>query len=170
MHPDMLPPKRLTIYVFSANRNFSVNHCHMVFATDHTGGRFVPQTPAPQPANTTTPPAALPPTVPPLPPLPAQEREQDEVAVCHGERWYSPPAGQMPALMEVPPRQWYVRDQFGNKIYNGSGPEMSRLDAWLMMWGKENLNSFIRNTSDELIRKGKDPIDLVEGIKFQGLM
>ena len=35
MLPGMLPPKTLVIYIEIANRNFSINHCHLVFAAGH---------------------------------------------------------------------------------------------------------------------------------------
>ena len=59
------------------------------------------------------------------------------VADCHGVNWYD--SKDVIDLYEIPSLQWKFTNQFGNTVYPNSGVWMSRLDAWLMMYGNKNL-------------------------------
>ena len=74
------------------------------------------------PVNDTPPPTTSTPTV---------------VADCHGVKWYD--YKYLIDLDEVTPLQRKFTNQFSNPLYPNSGVCMSRLDDWLMMYGKKNL-------------------------------
>ena len=93
-------------------------------------------TPPPQnfPVPDTTPPlqhAPVPDMAPPNTSTPMV------VADCHGVKWYD--YEYVIDLDEVPSLQWKFTNQFGDASYPNSGVWISRLDAWLMMYGKTNL-------------------------------
>ena len=48
---------------------------------------------------------------------------------------------------------------------------MTRLDAWLMMYGKRTLASFFDNTNLDLLRRGRSTFkDMAKELRFQGVV
>ena len=48
---------------------------------------------------------------------------------------------------------------------------MARLDAWLMIYGKQIFSSFFGNTNLEILRQGRIPFkDMDEALQFQGVL
>ena len=48
---------------------------------------------------------------------------------------------------------------------------MFRLDAWLIMYGKNTFASFFDNTNLKLLSRGRDPFkDISESLRFQGVV
>ena len=58
------------------------------------------------------------------------------VADCHGAKWYN--SKDVIDLDEVPSLQWEFTNQFVDPVYPNSGIWISRLGAWLMMYGKKH--------------------------------
>ena len=90
------------------------------------------------------------------------------VADCHGVKWYN--SKDIIDLDEVPSFQWKFTNQFGDPFYPNSGVCMSRLDAWLIMYGKK-IASFFDNTNLELRRQGRSTFkDMYKAFRFQGVL
>ena len=91
------------------------------------------------------------------------------VADYHGVKWYD--SEHVTDLYEVPSLQWKFTNQFGDTVYPNYGVCMSRLDAWLMMYGKKTFASLFDNTNLELLRRGRSTFkDMDEALRFQGVV
>ena len=91
------------------------------------------------------------------------------VADCHGVKWYN--YEDVIYLDEFPSLQWKSINQFGDPFYPKYGVWMSRLDAWLIMYGKKTFASLFDNTNLELIRKGRSAFkDMAKALQFQGVV
>ena len=76
------------------------------------------------------------------------------VADCHGVKWYN--YEDVIYLDEFPSLQWKSINQFGDPFYPKYGVWMSRLDAWLIMYGKKTFASFFDNANLELLWQGRN--------------
>ena len=72
----------------------------------------------------------------------------------HGVKWYN--SEDVIDLDEVPSLQWEFTNKFGDDVYPNYGVWMSRIDSWLMIYGKK-IASFFDNTKLELLRRGRNP-------------
>ena len=87
------------------------------------------------------------------------------------QKWYHPNG--KPIMMDpVRPVKWSVTDSFGDDYYPGCGrPALSKLNAWLLMYGDTCIDAFVDYTNLELRKRGEAPFaDLGEAIRFQGIM
>ena len=95
----------------------------------------------------------------------------NEATPKNNQKWYHPNG--KPIVMDpVKPVKWSVTDSFGNVYYPGCAqPPLSKLNAWMLMYGDTCLNAFVDCTNIELKKRGEDPFtDLGEAIRFQGIM
>ena len=67
------------------------------------------------------------------------------VADFHVVKWYNSEV--VIDLDKIPSLQWKFTNQFGNKVYPDSGVWMSRIDSWLMMYGKKYLLLYLTKTT-----------------------
>jgi len=104
---------------------------------------------------------------PQLPPL-----DHTTDIICHGKVWTSVENNSLkvPAVKEVRFRQWYVVDQFGNRICPGSDWNGSRLDAFMLMFPPQQLTLMVREMNIQLRRKRKKEINSSELLKFFGVI
>ena len=70
---------------------------------------------------------------------------------CHGVKWYD--YEDVIDLDEAPSLQWKFNNQFGDPFFPNSGFFVSRLDAWLMMYGGKYLLLYL--TTPNWVCSGK---------------
>ena len=91
------------------------------------------------------------------------------VADCHGVKWKK--YKDLIDLYEFPSLQWNFTNQFGDPVYPKSSVCMSRIDAWLMMYGKKQLLlSLATPTVSFSCEAGTNFNDMAEALRFQGVM
>ena len=132
------------------------------------------------PATITVPIAPIEP--PPAPQLPTtstgdsttedelSQRGSAPVATCHGRDWYTADTDTTRKMKKVPLRQWAVKDAFGEKVYPGTNRNLSRLDAFMMLFPREQFNAMIEMTNRNLAKEGLDQTTLGELVKFIGVI
>ena len=91
----------------------------------------------------------------------------------NGQLWYKP-KDNMPIYIDDGAQkvQWSVEDRAGTKHSPGSKRKpMTKLQAWLMMYGSDAMESFFSNTNAQLKERNyKEMTSYSEAIKFQGIM
>jgi hypothetical protein len=94
------------------------------------------------------------------------------VATVHEQEWFKPGQGGPIKLKKVPPRQWKVKNQFGDEVYPNSPASlrMSRLDFFLLMFPEDQLTEMIVLTNRELRKRGAPDLCLAELLKFFGIL
>ena len=70
----------------------------------------------------------------------------------HGVKWCD--SKDLIDIDEVPSLQWKFTNKLVDPLYPNSGVWMSRIDAWLVIYGKK-IASFFDNTNCELPRRGR---------------
>ena len=87
------------------------------------------------------------------------------------QKWYHP-NGKPIVMDNVPTVKWSATDRFGNVYHPTCGLlAMSKLEAWMMMYGDACLNAFYNFTNIELKNKHERPFEnLGEAIRFMGVM
>ena len=70
---------------------------------------------------------------------------------CHGTKWYNPGSAVI-NIGDLNEKQWKVTNIFGEDIYPGSGHYMSRLEAWLLLYGRKNFDNFYNLTNAQLLK------------------
>ena len=73
-------------------------------------------------------------------------------------------------MKKAPIRQWAVKDAFGEKVYPGTNGNLSRLDAFMMMFPREQFNAMIAMTNSNLDKEGLARTTLGELVKFIGII
>ena len=94
------------------------------------------------------------------------------VTEVHGKCWYKPVESTNATpikLPTTPTMKFEVWNPFDEDVYPGLGHVYSRLDAHILMWGKESLDAGVELTLAELVRPGKPPTNCGKFVKFQGL-
>ena len=107
-----------------------------VYANPHTQN-----VPVPDPTSPTQNAPVPDPTPPPTPVAPVTDTTSPTTSTptvvddCHGVKWYD--SEDVIDLDEVPSLQWKFTNKFDYAVYPNSGVWMSRIDAWLMIYGKK---------------------------------
>ena len=114
------------------------------------------------------------------PPLTANESRTNvpvrptRVHACeaHGRKWYTTTDEDLTHFKTTVPRQWYMTDNFGNKIHPGTaeGEALTRLDAFRITFPIEQMKLMITLTNIQLHKKKKQPITEGEMVKFFGTL
>ena len=92
------------------------------------------------------------------------------VATCHGREWFTADTDATRKMKKVPIRQWAVKDAFGEKVYPGTNRNLSRLDAFMMMFPQQHLNDMIEMANSNLDREGLARTTMGELVKFFGII
>ena len=141
-----------------------------IYANHHTQNSPVPY-PNPTPKHSPVPDPTPPPTyVAPVPDTPSHTTSTLTVVVdFHGVKWYD--SEDVIDLDEVPSLQWNFTNKFGDPVYPNSSVWMSRIDAWLMMYGEKYLILSLTNTNLDLLKQGTRSFkDMAKALRFQGVV
>jgi hypothetical protein len=94
------------------------------------------------------------------------------ITQAHGRKWYVATDEAMRGFRKTQFRQWYVYDNFGEKVHPGTevGRKLTRLDAFRIMFPVDQMRLMIRLTNDELEKRRKKLITEGEMVKFFGTM
>ena len=91
----------------------------------------------------------------------------------NGQEWYKPEKNKPIFINEgAPDIKFAVEDRFGNSYSaEQNNAPLTKLQAWLMMYGSDAMESFFSNTNAQLKERGfKEMKGYSEAIKFQGIM